>query len=115
MPKEKEYDAYATGKDAAYIKPKLVPDYELLARDDSGGPDWEPYTAEFGDGGFVMGEKEHLSAKGGKNDPVYGDEIDQKDTREEDYRAIRRSKGSSDKSESDRDEAPESSKKRAKE
>lgn len=75
MAKE-SYAAYATGKDAAYIKPKLVPDYELLARDDSGGPDYQPYTAEFGDGGFVHGEKAHLSAHGGTEDPDDGDEQD---------------------------------------
>lgn len=50
--------------DAAGIKPKLIPNYELMARDDSGGPDWDPHTAEFGDGGFVVGqdEKGHISA-----------------------------------------------------
>lgn len=53
--------------DAAGIKPKLIPNYELMPRDDSGGPEWNPRTAEFGDGGFVMGEdeKSHLSAHGG--------------------------------------------------
>ena len=53
-----------TGSDAAYIRPKLIPDYELLPRDDSGGPDFDPYTQEFGDGGFVQGqdEKHHLAA-----------------------------------------------------
>lgn len=53
--------------DAVGIKPKLIPNYELMARDDSGGPDWNPRTAEFGDGGFVIGEdeKSHISAHGG--------------------------------------------------
>ena len=74
MAKE-SYKAWETGKDAAYIKPKLVPDFELLTRDDSGGPDYQPYTAEFGDGGFVTGEKAHLSAHGGKDDDEEGDEI----------------------------------------
>jgi len=69
-------EPWASGSDAAYIKPKLVPDYELLARDDSGGPDYQPYTAEFGDGGFVSGEKAHLSAHGGVDDDDVGDEMD---------------------------------------
>lgn len=57
---------YATGRDAAYIKPKFVPNEQLRARDDSGGPDFEPYSAEFGDGGEVTGgSKSHLSARGG--------------------------------------------------
>ena len=67
-------DTWASGSDAAYIKPKLVPNEELLARDDSGGPDYQPYTAAFGDGGFVTGEKAHLSAHDGQEDPVDGDE-----------------------------------------
>lgn len=53
------------GKDAAGIKPKLVPDYELLPRDDSGGPEFEPHTAAWGDGGKVTGPKGHLSATSG--------------------------------------------------
>lgn len=69
-------EGYETGNDAAYIKPKLIPDYELLGRDDSGGPDYQPYTAEFGDGGFVHGEKAHLSARGGKDNVDDGDEQD---------------------------------------
>lgn len=72
MAKGKE--GYASGSDAAYIKPKLIPDYELLPRDDSGGPEYDPYTAEFGDGDFKLGAKAHLSAKGGKDDPEDGDE-----------------------------------------
>lgn len=60
--------------DAAGIKPKLIPDYELMARDDSGGPEYDPYTAEFGDGGFVQGAKAHLSASGGVDDPTEGSE-----------------------------------------
>lgn len=75
MAKE-NYAAYATGKDAAYIKPKLIPNDELLARDDSGGPDYQPYTAAFGDGGHVTGEKPHLSAHGGgREEEAEGDEI----------------------------------------
>lgn len=69
-------EGYMVGNDAAYIKPKLIPDYELLGRDDSGGPDYQPYTAEFGDGGFVHGEKAHLSAHGGSDDSLIGDEQD---------------------------------------
>lgn len=69
-------EGYMMGKDAAYIKPKLIPDYELLGRDDSGGPDYQPYTMEFGDGGFVHGEKAHLSAEGGSDDVLDGDEQD---------------------------------------
>lgn len=63
-----------TGSDAAYIRPKLVPDYELLPRDDSGGPEYDPYTAAFGDGGFVQGAKAHLSASGGSDDAMLSDE-----------------------------------------
>lgn len=66
-------DPWAAGSDAAYIKPKLIPDYELIPRDDSGGIDWDPYTAEFGDGGYVRGgDKAHLSAKGGSEAPKEG-------------------------------------------
>ncbi|HMA00033.1 MAG TPA: hypothetical protein VKP66_18990 [Steroidobacteraceae bacterium] len=68
-------DGYRAGGDAAYIKPKLIPDDELIARDDSGGPDWDPYTMQFGDGGYVTGEKGHLSAHGGPEDEVERDEI----------------------------------------
>lgn len=62
-------EGYSSGSDAAYIKPKLVPDYELLPRDDSGGPEFDPHTANFGDGGNVTGAKAHLSASGGKEAP----------------------------------------------
>lgn len=66
--------------DAAGIKPKLIPNAELMARDDSGGPEWDPHTAEFGDGGFVVGEDEkgHLSAKGGKEHAIEGTELSDK-------------------------------------
>lgn len=79
MAKE-NYAAYATGKDAAYIKPKLIPNAELMARDDSGGPDWDPHTAQFGDGGFVVGEDEkgHLSAKNGAQHEIEGTELSDK-------------------------------------
>jgi hypothetical protein len=70
---------YLSGEDASYIEPKLIPDYELLPRDDSGGPEWDPYTAEFADGGYVTGDKSHLSARGGKDDDASegGDEQSQ--------------------------------------
>lgn len=68
-------DGWNSGRDAAYIKPKFIPDDELLPRDDSGGPDWEPRTAMFGDGGDVTGAKAHLSARGGEGDREEGDEI----------------------------------------
>lgn len=71
----KSYNGSPGGSDAATIKPKFVPDYELQPRDDSGGPDYSPYTAEFGDGGFVQGPKAHLSAHGGKDDAEQGDEL----------------------------------------
>lgn len=69
---------YLSGEDAAYIKPKMIPDYELLPRDDSGGPEWDPYTAEFGDGGYITGDKAHLSARGGRDDEENEDEQDER-------------------------------------
>lgn len=73
---------YLSGEDAAYIEPKLIPDYELLPRDDSGGPEWDPYTAQFGDGGYVTGDKEHLAARdGGPEDPEDEDEVDEQTRR----------------------------------
>ena len=63
-------------RDAAEIKPRFVPDDELLGRDDSGGPEFTPYTARFGDGGRVTGPKAYLSASGGGEDREKGDEID---------------------------------------
>jgi len=64
-----------SGRDAAYIKPKFVPDAELHGRDDGGGPDWDNYTQQFGDGGRVTGAKAHLSASGGGSDPESGGEV----------------------------------------
>jgi hypothetical protein len=62
-------------KDAAEMKPRLMPDYVLLGRDDSGGPEWQPRTAQFGDGGFVTGgAKAHLSVSGGMVIPKDGTE-----------------------------------------
>ena len=63
-------------RDAAEIRPKFIPDFELLPRDDSGGPGFEPYTAQFGDGGRVTGAKSYLSASGGSEDSKRGDERD---------------------------------------
>ena len=65
-----------TGRDAAEARPFLIPDYELLPRDDSGGPEWQPYTQEFGDGGYVTGMKSHLTPRGpGRgDDSLEGDE-----------------------------------------
>lgn len=65
--------------DAAGIKPKFVPNDNLMARDDSGGPEFDPYTAQFGDGGYIQGEKPHLTANGGgSEDPTEGSEISDK-------------------------------------
>jgi hypothetical protein len=53
-------------KDAAEISPKLVPDEDLLPRDNSGGIDFTPYTQQWDDSGKVTGgDKAHLSATGG--------------------------------------------------
>jgi hypothetical protein len=54
-------------KDAAEITPKLIPDEDLLPRDNSGGIDGKEfrYTQEFDDGGRVTGPKDHLSATTG--------------------------------------------------
>jgi hypothetical protein len=68
-------------KDAAEMKPRLIPDEELLPRDDSGGPNFQPYTQAFGDGGRVTGAKKHLSVTGGEDDPVVGDEQDSRESR----------------------------------
>lgn len=71
-------EGYLSGDDAAYIKPKFVPNTNLTARDDSGGPEYDPRTAQFGDGYEKEGEKSHLSASGGKSDPILGTELDDK-------------------------------------
>jgi hypothetical protein len=62
------------GGDAATMKPRFVPDYMLIPRDDSGGPEWQPYSQQWDDGGFVTGAKKHLSVRGGDEDPIEGDE-----------------------------------------
>lgn len=73
--------------DAAGIKPRFIPDAELLPRDDSGGPDWQPYTQQFGDGGYVQGQKPHLTwDDNGKEDEMDGDEISQ-EGREREFKA----------------------------
>lgn len=53
-------------KDAADIAPKFVPTDALHPRDNSGGIDYDPHTAEWGDGGRVTGAKSYLSAGSGK-------------------------------------------------
>lgn len=68
--------------DAVNIKPKFVPDEFLLPRDDSGGPDYEPHTGQFGGGGYVQeGAKAHLSPSGGTDRMRKGMNKDQKDTK----------------------------------
>lgn len=52
-------------RDAAEIKPKFIPDMQLLPRDNSGGLDWEPRVEVWGDGGKPVGAKSYLSASGG--------------------------------------------------
>lgn len=71
-------------RDAAEIRPKFIPDDELLPRDDSGGLGFDPYTAKFGDGGRVTGAKAHLSASGGGEDREEKDEIDRSERRKKD-------------------------------
>lgn len=73
----KNYNGSPGGSDAATIKPKFIPDYQLLGRDDSGGLGYEPYNAQFGDGPFKQGPKAHLSASGGEVEPLAGDERSQ--------------------------------------
>lgn len=65
-----------SGRDAAYIKPKFVPDEALHGRDDSGGIDFDDnYTQQFGDGGKVTGgAKSYLSASGGSTPAFKGGE-----------------------------------------
>lgn len=71
-------DRVYNSKDAAGIAPKMVPNTNLMARDDSGGPDYDPYTQQFGDGGNIQGAKSHLSASGGKSDDITGTVISDK-------------------------------------
>lgn len=82
-----------TGKDAAEARPFLIPDYELLGRDDSGGPEWMPYTAEFGDGGYTTGPKAHLTPRGPAADrretPEENDEESRKPRMQGESRAMR--------------------------
>lgn len=47
----------------------------LLPRDDSGGPDFEPHSGDFGEGGEVTGPKGHLSAGSGPEDSKSDDRI----------------------------------------
>jgi hypothetical protein len=67
----KEYSGYS---DAAYMKPRLIDDDDLLPRDDSGGLGFNPYRAQWGDGGRVTGAKAHLSVGDGSPDTEKGDE-----------------------------------------
>ena len=89
MAKDRSGPGYASGRDAAYIKPKFIPNEELLGRDDSGGPDFDPYTAQFGDGGYVTGEKAHLSARGGRE----AEEEEDEESSEPRARAAKRAEG----------------------
>lgn len=57
---------YNSGSDAAYIKPKFVPDDALHGPDMSGGPEMKPRHAEFGDGGEITNPKGYLSTGKGK-------------------------------------------------
>lgn len=53
---------YNSGSDAAYIKPRLLPQEALHPIDDSGPPDMPKYHAEFGDGGKITNPKSYLMA-----------------------------------------------------
>jgi len=68
-------DRVYNSTDAAGIKPKFVPNTNLMARDDSGGPEYDPYTQEFGDGDSRIGAKPHLSVNGGTADKIEGTEV----------------------------------------
>ncbi len=92
-------------KDAAGIEPKFVPNTNLMARDDSGGPEYDPYTAQFSDGDFKIGAKPHLSVSGGTADTIEGTEISDK-PRTAAYDAISKAPKAGDK-------GPSSSKKQA--
>ena len=78
---------------------RFIPDAYLLGRDDSGGLNYQPYNAQFADGGFTTGSKAHLGGTGPDN-PIVGDE--QLSTQE-----------ARDKNRGVRDQAPASSKKDA--
>lgn len=79
-------------RDAADIRPKFVPDFELHGRDDSGGIGYQPYTAQFGDGGRVTGSKSHLSASGGGSDREEGGEVAKSERSKDDPMPSMRSK-----------------------
>jgi hypothetical protein len=67
-------------KDAADIKPKFVPTEALLPRDDSGGWNYQPRTAVWGDGGKPIGAKGYLSASGGDSgDSGMGSEVSRRE------------------------------------
>lgn len=54
---------YSGQSDAATMKPRLVEDEDVMARDNSGGAGFKPRSGEFGDGGKVTGAKSHLSVR----------------------------------------------------
>lgn len=59
---------YNSGSDAAYIKPRLLPQEALHPIDDSLPPDDRSQSryAEFGDGGDITYPKSHLMVRKGK-------------------------------------------------
>ena len=61
-------------RDAAEMKPRLLPDDVLLPRDNSGGLGFDAYTQMWDDGGRVTGAKAHLSVSGGSDDSMEMDE-----------------------------------------
>jgi hypothetical protein len=58
MKKVNSGESWGKNESAAWIKPVIVSDEAVWPRDDSGGPDFRPYAAEFSDGGYITGEKE---------------------------------------------------------
>ena len=80
-----------SGNDAAYMTPKLIPDEELRARDNSGGIDFRPYTAEWDDGGYITGgPKPHLSTSSSDDDEDGHEDMEE---REEGRRGHRHTPG----------------------
>ena len=59
-------DSGITGRDAAYIKPVMIPDDALLPRDNSGGEGFTPKNGEWDGGGKIVGPKSHLTPGGKK-------------------------------------------------
>lgn len=54
---------YSGQSDAATMKPRMLPDDELMPRDNSGGPGFKKMTGEFGSGGKVQGPKSSLTPR----------------------------------------------------